>query len=724
LNEWIDCKVYYKDGRVINCLEIDKLVEIFDGSNFFGKCFAYFNRDYDRNNFENFSITKEDHIKFKLNLDHFNSILNNDWFDKSYLFMAIHSYKTSVAVPDFLDLYRHRFFNTGNYRFWKLIYKSLKWPYSTNCHYYNRNNLYHSRKNCIEYCNLYNQNLSQECLKDPSNKSSFSVSDRIMNKRFRNLKVCQTSNDFSTLFKCEKLCKRHCYEDYYRYIYPRRGSSSIGNSLLVQISARNLPIYEYSAIPKYSFILYMTSIGGLLSLWMGISALDLRAVVEISIGMLKNITMKVVWIFFVNKYFYNFGWFLLKFVHYLNLIKKLDLKKITILLSLICFIYQLIELTVEFTEFKTTISVELIHDLNFSYYPAYSVCTYQLNTGWMDSLKKIFNSSNNSYSKAEFHEMINRINIQERKISKNLILAKNKMFSYLRCAADKEKNVECFEKNFIIMSFSNLGECYTLSPLRYTISEERKFTRDLSILYSNSHKLNLNLQTLIHDPKQLPSLTFTDNFVGDFSVKKVKRLPPPYDSNCFDYEKSKSFKSRGQCINDCVFKKILKKYDCIPRESVNILTLYDNMTLDSTFCVDNNFEDFSEDDCSDRCLKPCEESFFTSFQSLSNQLVDYEAQDIIYIHNIYMTSIYFMSSIGGLLGLWNNVSVYDLQLIIIKICGKIFKLKLLRKLSKYFLSPKVLKLFDLIQSFVIKINLKVKKYLLQSLFQINIIVIF
>jgi hypothetical protein len=83
-----------------------------------------------------------------------------------------------------------------------------------------------------------------------------------------------------------------------------------------------------------------------------------------------------------------------------------------------------------------------------------------------------------------------------------------------------------------------------------------------------------------------------------------------------------------------------------------------------------------------------------------------------------------MSSIGGLLGLWNNVSVYDLQLIIIKICGKIFKLKLLRKLSKYFLSPKVLKLFDLIQSFVIKINLKVKKYLLQSLFQINIIVIF
>ncbi len=77
-----------------------------------------------------------------------------------------------------------------------------------------------------------------------------------------------------------------------------------------------------------------------------------------------------------------------------------------------------------------------------------------------------------------------------------------------------------------------------------------------------------------------------------------------------------------------------------------------------------------------------------------------------------MTTIYFMSSIGGLLGLWDNVSVYDLQLIIIKICGKIFKLKLITKLSEYFFLEKILSSFDLIRCFVVKINLKVKKYLL------------
>jgi hypothetical protein len=494
--------------------------------------------------------------------------------------------------------------------------------------------------------------------------------------------------------------------------------SSIENSLLVQISPRNLPIYEYSVIPKYSFILYMTSIGGLLSLWLGISALDLRAVVQISIGLLKNITIKIVWICFVNEYFYNFGWFILKILHYLNFFKKLDLKKVTIILSVVCFICQLIELTLEFTEFKTTIYVEFIHDLNFSDYPAYSVCTNHLNMDSIDLLKKNVNSSNNNDRKrfkAEFPQMVNGLNIEERNISKYLILAKNEMPSYIRCRTDKEENEVCIEKNLIIMSFSNLGECYTLSPLRYLISEKSKFKRDRknflkTLEYLNIKIRDLNQYLLLHDPNQLPSLTFTDNVMDDCSVIKFKRLPPPYDSNCFDYENSKSFKNRGQCINDCVFKKILKKYDCIPRKSVNVLTLYDNMTLDSTFCVDNNFEGFSEDDCSDRCLMPCEEILYIIIQKpLNKQIVYYEGKNMIYINKIYMTFIYFMSSIGGLLGLWNNVSVYDLQLVIIQICGKIFKLKLITKLSKYFFSPKILKSFDLIRSFVIKINLKVKK---------------
>jgi hypothetical protein len=126
--------------------------------------------------------------------------------------------------------------------------------------------------------------------------------------------------------------------------------------------------------------------------------------------------------------------------------------------------------------------------------------------------------------------------------------------------------------------------------------------------------------------------------------------------------------------------------------------------------MDNKFEGFSEDDCSNRCIKPCEEIVYKTVKDLSKiHMSDFEGRKIIYINNVYMTFIYFMLSIGGLLGLWNNVSVYDLQLIVIKICGKIFKLKLITKLSKYICSAKILKSFDLIRSFVTKINFKVKK---------------
>ncbi len=71
--------------------------------------------------------------------------------------------------------------------------------------------------------------------------------------------------------------------------------------------------------------------------------------------------------------------------------------------------------------------------------PAYSVCIYQLNTDSIDLLKKNLNSSNNNDSKrlkAEFPQMINGVNIQERNISEYLILAKNRMLSHIRCGTD------------------------------------------------------------------------------------------------------------------------------------------------------------------------------------------------------------------------------------------------------------------------------------------------
>jgi hypothetical protein len=62
--------------------------------------------------------------------------------------------------------------------------------------------------------------------------------------------------------------------------------------------------------------------------------------------------------------------------------------------------------------------------------------------------------------------MINGLNTEERNISKYIILAKNETPSYTRCITYEENGV-CFENNNFTISFSYLGECYTVSPLRY-----------------------------------------------------------------------------------------------------------------------------------------------------------------------------------------------------------------------------------------------------------------
>ncbi len=75
-----------------------------------------------------------------------------------------------------------------------------------------------------------------------------------------------------------------------------------------------------------------------------------------------------------------------------------------------------------------------------------------------------------------------------------------------------------------------MGKCYTLfSRLSYPRSEKNKksfwnrfevfFKKNLNNRIIGDLK-DLNLQTLIHDPNQLPSFTLTDNVMFDISLIK------------------------------------------------------------------------------------------------------------------------------------------------------------------------------------------------------------
>jgi hypothetical protein len=241
----------------------------------------------------------------------------------------------------------------------------------------------------------------------------------------------------------------------------------------------------------------MAGIGGLMSLWLGISAIDLKAIFELLIIILQKITTKVMSICSLNEFFYRF---IQKFAFYLEIFKKIDLKKFMTILSCICFMYQLIELTIEFTAFKTTIYV----DLNFTNFyennsknPTYysnTFCTENSDflVEFTESQTNIINQNESRKSELEFYAKMENISDKENNISKFLSLAKSKMPSFMRCFRNRFGNDNCIDRKYILMNFSNLGECYTYGSYLSFSSDEEFFdemARDQQILIDIFMKL-------------------------------------------------------------------------------------------------------------------------------------------------------------------------------------------------------------------------------------------
>jgi hypothetical protein len=140
------------------------------------------------------------------------------------------------------------------------------------------------------------------------------------------------------------------------------------------------------------------------------------------------------------------------------------------------------------------------------------------------------------------------------------------------------------------------------------------------------------------------------------------------------------------------------------------LTLFDNISLNAMFCSEVKVAFFEEEtDCRQNCLKSCEQSFFKTEQIIyhkGEKLIIKPSVEkyVIYINKIYMTFINFMISFGGLLGLWNNVSIYDLQLRLLKFVEVFIDYKIMKIFSKLLIFKK---LIDSIKKFFIRINSKV-----------------
>jgi hypothetical protein len=162
-------------------------------------------------------------------------------------------------------------------------------------------------------------------------------------------------------------------------LYPKQEMPSI------IFKSRNLPVFRYILEPKYSFVNYISNIGGIISLWFGLAVIDLSIIMRRIIILLK-----------IYYYHYLMTDYLLEalkktkifefFTKILELVGKLlyrlkyyNWKLWLQIVCIPCLLYQIFEITQTYLNFATNVNVELIPILDNNFIsmqriPAITIC--------------------------------------------------------------------------------------------------------------------------------------------------------------------------------------------------------------------------------------------------------------------------------------------------------------------------------------------------------------
>jgi hypothetical protein len=257
---------------------------------------------------------------------------------------------------------------------------------------------------------------------------------------------------------------------------------------------------------------------------------------------------------------------------------------------------------------------------------------------------------------------------------------------------------DCLLISDLITSHSNSLKCYTfMSKLNKKFNKDIKVYDFATILDDNQRLFYLQNGTknfYLHDSNHLPSFAFSK--LSSFPVYSypltmtyyekivIKRLETPYNTNCYNY-KGKT-KSRAQCINNLILDHFFK-FNCLPKDYEFITYIIKNgvyAEFEFSLCNKSVLEKKFKINFK-KCRIECNEEFFeiSNRRELTDNFIGdkFKMLDNKYIILKYipvMTFIDLMLNFGGLLSLWNGVSLVDLKNALHKYFKKFYS-KLLNK---------------------------------------------
>ena len=207
-----------------------------------------------------------------------------------------------------------------------------------------------------------------------------------MNSSQTNLSFCNSTQNNTKIDKtiCDKKCIKDCSQTYYTMSLNNKYYLTKSDSKIV-IKFKSSQDFRYECEVKLDFVTYLSNIGGLISLWFGLSFIDMSFVIKLGIVFLKNklfeLNMqKLIEILGKNYFKFKINLILNSLKKILVFIEKHNLKTFLILLSFPIFLYQIYELVDSYLQFSTEVSVEIIsyrdsdNNIRYNILPAITVC--------------------------------------------------------------------------------------------------------------------------------------------------------------------------------------------------------------------------------------------------------------------------------------------------------------------------------------------------------------
>ena len=234
---------------------------------------------------------------------------------------------------------------------------------------------------CIE--NIYEKQF--KCFPNPFITEDFVL----LNSSQTKLSFCNKKENISRIDTkvCDKKCTKSCSQVYHTMSLDNKYYLTNSDSK-IKIKFKSSQEFHYKTEIKETFVLYLSSIGGLIGLWLGFAFIDLSSLIQKFLIGVKSYMVKFSKIYLdkiikviklillninINKYLQHFG-------KILNYLERFKWKLFLTLVTSPVLVYQIYELVDSYLQFSTEVSVEIIsyrdsdNNIRYNVLPAITVC--------------------------------------------------------------------------------------------------------------------------------------------------------------------------------------------------------------------------------------------------------------------------------------------------------------------------------------------------------------